>query len=177
MKRQLLILAIPLLFLPAHIISENMGEKVQVEPFKIMGIQVHTTNEDGQSAKDMGELWGRFYAENIISQVQNPAGNEVYVIYTNYESDYRGKYTAIIGLKVKTTKNVPEGLVAREFKGDIYTKIMVKGLMPDAIMNTWKKIWDADKELQRKYTADFEVYGPEFENSSESEIEIYIATK
>ena len=44
-------------------------------------------------------------------------------------------------------------------------------------MNTWMKIWDADKELQRKYTADFEVYGPEFQNGSESEMEIYIATK
>ena len=154
-----------------------MGEKVQVEPFKIMGIQVHTTNQDGQSAKDMGELWGRFYAENIISQIQYPAGNEVYVIYTNYESDYRGKYTAIIGLKVKTTKNVPEGLVGKEVKSGSYTKIKVRGLMPDAIMHTWKKIWDADKELQRKYTADFEVYGPEFQNGSESEIAIYIATK
>ena len=91
-----------------------MREKVQVEPFKIMGIQIHTTNQDGQSAKDIGELWGRFYAENIISQIQHPTGNEVHVIYTNYESDYRGKYTAIIGLKVKTTENVPEGLVARE---------------------------------------------------------------
>ena len=154
-----------------------MGEKVLVEPFKIMGIQIHTSNQDGQSAKDMGELWGRFIAENIISQIQHPAGNEVYVIYTDYESDYRGKYTAIIGLKVKIIENVPDELVAIEVKGGSYTKIMVSGLMPDAIMNTWMKIWDADKELQRKYTADFEVYGPEFQNGSESEMEIYIATK
>ena len=177
MKRYLLVLVIPLLFLPALIISENMGEKVLVEPFKIMGIQIHTSNQDGQSAKDMGELWGRFYGENVISQIKDPAGREVYVIYTDYESDYRGKYTAIIGLKVDTIENTPDGLVGWELKGGSYTKIIVRGLMPDAIMNTWKKIWSADKELQRKYTADFEVYGPEFQNGSESEIEIYIAAK
>lgn len=177
MKKQLLALAIPLLFLSTRIISENMGEKVQVEPFKIMGIQVHTTNQDGQSAKDMGVLWERFYGENVMSQIQQPTGSEVYVIYTNYESDYRGKYIAIIGLKVDTIEKAPDGLVTWELKGGSYTKIMVRGIMPDAIMNTWNKIWSADKELHRKYTADFEVYGPEFQNGSESEIEIYIATK
>ena len=177
MRKYLLVLAIPLVFLSAHIISENMGEKVQVEPFKIMGIQVHTTNQNGQSAKDMGELWGRFNGENVMSQIQHPSGSEVYVIYTNYESDYHGKYTAIIGLKVDTIEKAPDGLVGWELKGGNYTKIRVRGLMPDAIMNTWKKIWSADKELHRKYTADFEVYGPEFQNGSESEIEIYIATK
>jgi predicted transcriptional regulator YdeE len=142
-----------------------------------MGIQVHTTNQEGQSAKDMGELWGRFYAENIMSRIKHPAGSEVYVIYTNYESDYHGKYTAIIGLKVDTIENTPDGLVNWELKGGNYTKIMVKGLMPDAIIASWKKIWSADKELRREYTADFEVYGPEFQNDSESEMEIYIATK
>ena len=97
-----------------------MGEKVQVEPFKIMGIQVHTTNQDGQSAKDMGELWGRFYGENVMSQIQDPAGSEVYVIYTNYESDYRGKYTAIIGLKVDTIENTPDGLVTWELRWKLH---------------------------------------------------------
>jgi predicted transcriptional regulator YdeE len=42
-------------------------------------------------------------------------------------------------------------------------------------METWKEIWDKDKELNRKYTADFEVCGEKSQNGENSEVEIYIA--
>ncbi len=59
----------------------------QLESFKIIGISVETTNENGKSAMDLGELWERFYAENIMAQVLNKEGEDIYAIYTDYESD------------------------------------------------------------------------------------------
>lgn len=177
MKRYFLVFAVLILLISGKMMKEKFGERVQLEPFKIVGIYTETTNQDGQTEKALGELWGRFFSENVISGIPNSISNEIHVIYTDYESDYRGKYTAIIGLKVNTLENIPEGMMGREFKGGNYTKVLVKGLMPDAIIQTWQKVWEADKELNRKYTADFEVYGPNFQNGAESEIDIYIATK
>jgi len=42
-------------------------------------------------------------------------------------------------------------------------------------MEKWKEIRTKDKELNIKYTANFEVYGQKSQNGNNSEVEIYIA--
>ena len=49
--------------------------------------------------------------------------------------------------------------------------------MPNAVVNVWLDIWKRDKELDRKYSYDFEVYGQKSQNGENSEVEIYIAKK
>ena len=49
--------------------------------------------------------------------------------------------------------------------------------MPNAVVTTWVDIWQKDKELDRKYSYDFEVYGEKSQNGENSEVEIFIATK
>ena len=153
--------------------KENNME--QIGSFKIIGISTGTTNENGKSTKDLGKLWGRFYSENIISQIPNKESDEIYSIYTDYETDFKGKYTSIIGLKVNSLNCIPNGLIGREFKGGGYIKFVAKGEMPNAVMEVWKEIWIKDKELNRKYSADFEVYGAKSQCGKNSEVEIYIA--
>ena len=149
----------------------------QIENFKIIGIETETTNENGKSAEDLGKLWERFYGENVPSKIQNKKSDEIYSIYTDYESDYQGKYKTIIGQKVSSLDKVPNGLIGREFNGGKYQKFIAKGQMPNAVMEKWQEIWAKDKELNRKYTADFEVYGKKPQNGENSEVEIYIATE
>ncbi len=147
----------------------------EIPSFKIIGIEVKTTNEKG--AKDIGALWGKFYGENIAGKIPNKESEEIYAIYTDYESDYTGKYTTVIGQKVTTLKSIPEGCIGREFQGGSHKKFMAKGAMPDAVVQAWKEIWDKDKILNRKYTSDFEVYGDKSQNGDNSEVAIYIAVK
>jgi len=155
---------------------KNNGEKMeQLENFKVIGISIETTNENGKSADDLGKLWGQFYSENIPNLINNKEGDEIYSIYTDYESDYTGKYTSIIGLKVNSLDQIPEGLIGREFNGGKYQKFVAKGQMPNAVVKTWKEIWAKDNELSRVYTTDFEVYGQKSQNGEESEVDIYIA--
>ena len=149
----------------------------QIENFKIIGIEIETTNENGKSAEDLGKLWEQFYSENVPSQILNKKTHEVYSIYTDYETDYKGKYKTIIGQKVDSLDKIPNGLIGREFKGGKYQKFIAKGEMPNAVMEKWQEIWAKDKELNRKYTADFEVYGKNSQNGENSEVEIYIATE
>jgi len=145
------------------------------DEFKVIGISTETTNQDSKSMEDMGKLWQKFYQERIPEKIPNKAGDEVYAIYTDYESKHEGKYTSIIGIKVSSLDIVPEGLVGRSFKADGYIKFTAKGEMPGAVANIWQAIWDRDKELNRKYTADFEVYGAKSQRGRNSEVEVYIA--
>ena len=151
--------------------EQNLAE------FKIIGITVETTNEGGQSVEDMGKLWGQFYSDGISDKIPNKVSEEVYSIYTDYESDYTGKIRAIIGQKVKSLDEIPDGLIGREFKGGKYIKLVAKGEMPDAIVNVWKKVWKEDEVLKRRYTADFEVYGAKSQNGADSEVDVFIATE
>ena len=152
-------------------------EKVKIKAFKVIGISVKTTNENRKSAEDLGKLWNQFYSENIPSLIPNKESDEIYSIYTDYESDYKGKYTSIIGLKVNSLNQIPNGLIGREINKGNYQKFVTKGQMPNAVMETWKEIWTKDDELNRKYTTDFEVYGQKAQNGDNSEVEIYIATE
>lgn len=144
--------------------------------FKIIGIEITTTNKDNQAQQDLGKLWGQFYTENIFEKIPNKISNEVLAIYTDYKSNYTEEYTTIIGIVVSTLDEVPEGLTGREFAAMNFQKFIAKGKMPDAIVNTWIDIWQKDNELKRKYTYDFEVYGEKSQNGENSEVEIYIAT-
>jgi predicted transcriptional regulator YdeE len=145
--------------------------------FKIMGISIRTTNKDGQSAQDIVKLWGRFYAENIFEKIPNKISTAIISIYTEYSTDFTGEFTTIIGAPVSSLDKIPEGLTGREFKAGNFKKFVAKGEMPDAIVSTWLDIWKRDKELNRKYSYDFEVYGQKSKNGNLSEVEIYIAIK
>ncbi|WP_281541019.1 GyrI-like domain-containing protein [Maribacter aestuarii] len=148
-----------------------------VADFKIIGISIESTNEGGKSVEDMGKLWGKFYSDGISDKIANKESDLVYSIFTDYESDYTGKYTAIIGHKVESLEEIPDGLVGRQFKGGKYVKFVAKGEMPNAVVDLWKKVWKEDKELKRRYTADFEVYGAKSQNGAESEVDVFIATE
>jgi predicted transcriptional regulator YdeE len=148
-----------------------------IKGFNIIGISVKTTNKDNQAAQDIGKLWQQFYEENLFEKIPNKLSDDIYSIYTDYKSDFTDEYTTIIGMQVKSLENIPAGLIGRQFPSDNFEKITAIGPMPKAIVDVWTDIWKRDKELNRKYTYDFEVYGEKSRNGENSEVEIYIATK
>lgn len=153
-----------------------MRDTKWINGFKIIGISTRTTNKDNQSQQDLGKLWGRFYTENLIEKISNKASNEVIAIYTDYKSNYTEGYTAIIGVPVLTLGKIPNGLIGREFQTENFQKFTAKREMPKAVVDTWIDILKRDKELNRKYSYDFEVYGAKSQNGKDSEVEIYVAT-
>lgn len=143
--------------------------------FKIIGISVRTTNQNNQAQQDLGQFWGQFFSENSFEKIPNKISNEILSIYTDYKSDFTEEYTAIIGVAVSTLGEIPEGMIGREFPAEHFQKFTAKGKMPEAVGKTWNEIWQKDKELNRKYTYDFEVYGEKSQKGDHSEVEIYIA--
>jgi len=147
-------------------------EKVTIQPFQIIGISVRTNHDDAM--KDIGNLWQQLMSQNLVEQIPNKINPAVYSIYTDYESDYKGAYTTILGCQVKNMNTVPEGMISHSFDGGMYQKITAKGdLTKGFVYQAWKDIWQMD--LERAYTADFEIYGERAQNPSDAEVDIFLA--
>lgn len=150
--------------------------KVKIEPFKVIGISVRTTNENNQASKEIADLWGKFMNKRILEAIPRKIDNTVYSIYTDYESDHTKPYTVILGCKVENLDTIPDGMVGKSFDGGNYVKLSAKGdLMKGLIVNKWAEIWEMD--LDRVFTADFEVLGVKAQNPTDAEIDFLIAVK
>lgn len=149
----------------------------QQKGFKIIGISTETSNKDGEASAAIGALWGQFISENLLGKIPNQLNSDIVCIYTDYESDYKGKYTCLLGMKVSSLDQIPNGLIGREFPGGHFQSFLAKGGLPEAIVETWQDIWNQDETLDRSYTYDYEVYDDRSRLGEESEVDIYIAKK
>lgn len=141
-------------------------DKKTLKSFYVVGIAVRTTNENGQSATDIPALWNQFMSTGIADKIPNKVDNTVYSIYTEYEEDYTKPYTTLLGCKVSSLENVPEGMKAVKISAGDYICCKAKG---NLVYEEWTRIWNSD--IPRAYTTDFEVYG---ENAAE-EVDIFLS--
>ena len=149
-------------------------QTVKIEAFKVIGLSVRTTNENMQAAQDIPALWNKFMTEGIAAQIPNKVEESIFCIYTNYEGDHTMPYDTILGCKVNSLDDVPEGMVGQAFESGEHAKFMAKGnLTQGAVYQKWLEIWGAD--LDRKYTVDFEVYGEKAMNPTDAEVDIFVA--
>lgn len=145
-----------------------------IPQFYVIGIAVRTTNENAQAATDIPALWNRFFTENIQNQIPNKIDDAVYSIYTDYESDFKKPYTTILGCKVSSLIEIPDGMVAKTITQQNYQQFTAKGKLSDGIVyNQWTQIWESG--MNRKYTADFEIYDADSSNPDDAKVNIYIA--
>ena len=142
--------------------------------FHVIGISTRTTNAHGQASKDIEALWGKFWNKEIRNQIPNKMDNDIYAVYSDYETDYTGAYTTIIGARVTTLNNVPNGFTGITIEEDAYKKFVSKGKMPDAVVNTWLDIW-SNKSLERAYRFDFTVHSKKYHDGDQAEVETFIS--
>jgi len=149
-------------------------QKETIAPFQIIGISVRTSNQDNQAATDIPALWNQFISESTMEKIPNKIDSEVYSIYTNYEGDHTQPYDTILGCKVSTLKDIPKGMIGQAFEGGKVAKFTSKGNLEDNIIyKTWLDIWNAD--LDRTFTADFEVHGAKSMDRTNAEVDIFVA--
>ena len=148
------------------------NETDQLPMFFVAGLAVRTLNKDGQAGKDIGRLWQSLMQPGVADKLNEKEGNEVYCVYTDYESDYTGYYTAILGYKVSSIEYLPEGFTGKAIAASKYEVFTADGEFPTNIGATWQHIWQTD--LNRTYTADFDVYELK-EKFEDTEFKIYVA--
>jgi len=172
----LIALIIPAIKAQSQVQKSKEMKYQTIEKFNIIGISVKTTNANGQAIKDIESLWGKFWGEEIKKQIPNKINDDIYAVYTNYETDFTGPYTVIVGLTVSSLKEIPKYFVGISIETANYQKFTSKGKMPEAVLNTWLQIWE-DKELKRAYKADFTVHGKKYYDGDHAEVETFISIK
>ncbi len=148
-------------------------ENITIKEFSIIGIAVRTTNQNGQSQKDIFELWNRFMEQGLIAQIPNKMSSEIYCMYTEYEGDFTGAYTTILGCNVASLDIIPEGFVGKKISETAYKRYKAIGVLPDCVGKVWGEIWQSG--IDRKYIADFDMYGAKSQNPQNAEVDIYVS--
>lgn len=151
-------------------------KEITLETFFIVGIAVRTTNKNGYSQEDIGNLWTRFISHDIRELIPNKLSYDIYCVYTDYESDFMGEYTTIIGCKVSSIENLHEGLIAKEIAASDYRLYCSQGKIPECLGKTWVDIWQSS-DSDRKYAADFDIYGIDAEDPDDAKVYTYLSVK
>lgn len=147
---------------------ETLGE------FYIIGISVRTTNVNNKALKDIGDLFGNFIGQNLMPKIPNKMTEDIYCVYTEYESDYMGSYTTIIGCKVSSLAEIPGGFIGKTIPESKYKVYRSTGKLSVSLVKTWETIWSSSN-LDRRYTADFDIYGEKARDFDNAEMDTYVA--
>lgn len=153
-------------------------EEIVLDNFTVVGISIRTTNQNYQSQEDIAKLWEVFFRNGYLQQLlPNKESDDIYCIYTDYESDYTGEYTTILGYKVSSTEGIPTNLslAIKEIPQSKYFKYISEGELPYAVGKTWAHIWQAN--IERRYLADFDVYGEEVKDPKNAKITTFLSIK
>lgn len=147
---------------------------MHIPSFYLIGISIRTTNENQQAAQDIPALWQRFMENNMASEIPHKLSDELYCVYTEYEKDYTRPYTTVLGCKVSSLDQIPEGMSGWQIPESDYQIFRASGKQDEPfVLNEWMRIWDS--EIKRRYTADFEIYGAEAHHPEQAKVDIYIS--
>jgi predicted transcriptional regulator YdeE len=148
-------------------------ELTDQQAFFLIGISARTTNQNGQSQKDIGALWTRFMDQALLLQIDGRASDDIYCVYTDYEIDHTGFYTAILGCKVNSLTHIPDGFTGITIPAGKYQVYHLGGEFPGNVGEAWQQIWSS--ATGRKYTADYDLYSAGAKSFEETAVKIYLA--
>lgn len=155
---------------------------IQLPGFSVIGISARTTNASEMSGKGViGQAWGRFIEEDLLSKIPNKVDSNVLAVYTDYQSDANGAYTFVLGAKVSSVDDVPPGMVVKKVSAARYAVFTSeKGPVAKVVPKTWNRIWTLPKSApggSRAYQADFELYDQRAADPQNSQVDVYVGIK
>jgi predicted transcriptional regulator YdeE len=148
-------------------------------PFYVAGFLVRTNNADEASGKSkIGDLWQRFYRENLGDQIPNRADSALTVVYSEYATDEKGDYNYLLGARVTSVDHLPAGMTWKQVQPGAYAVIPTEiGQMPGVLQATWRRIWEmSPTEIggKRAFVTDYEIYDERSANPANAQVEIHI---
>ena len=150
-----------------------MFKTISKGPFDVIGISLRADNTDPAVGEKIGEHWQRFFSDGTPGRIPGRADEAFIAVYTDYEGDETKPYSLVVGCRVAAGGTVPDGMVGVHVPAQTYAMTTARGAMPGAVVEAWQAIWNAD--LQRAFTADFEVYDHRAADPSNAEVDIYTA--
>lgn len=169
MKRSLCLAALAYMFAAPHLRAQEHPVKLEEQKsFNVVGLAVRTNNQTEATGQgEIPKLWQRFVQQNVAASITNRDGQNLIVVYTDYDSDQTGEYTYLIGARVTSPADIPAGLTLKEVPAGSYAVLESEnGPVQEILPKMWRQIWSMpQKDLggQRAFKADYEVYPPDFD--------------
>lgn len=142
----------------------------ELPAFDVIGLTARTSNEAQFGGDDrIGPLWAQFMAgagESIPAAL-----DQIFSLYTHYETDHNGAYDVILGKPVRPGTQPPAGMITKHIPAATYLVFPAESRAPEAIMAAWQSVYcyfDEAGTPKRAFTVDFERY-------SEKGVELFIA--
>jgi predicted transcriptional regulator YdeE len=178
----------PLIALIALLVSASLGDTgmnpkvVERGSFTVIGIAARTTNAREMTADGIiGKQWGRLMQEGLLAKIPNKANRNIVAVYTDYVSDHNGEYTYVLGSRVNSAADVPEGMVAKKIPaGKFAVFTSEKGPAAKVVPETWMKINSLPHSAvggDRVYRADYEIYDERAADPANSQVGVYVGIK
>jgi predicted transcriptional regulator YdeE len=142
--------------------------------FSIVGIDMRTTNQNGEAMKKIPAFWQKFYHSDIMKKIPSIIDPEtVYAVYSDY--DEQGYYSMLIGVEAAAEKPLSGDLVSINVPASRYAIMTAKGPIPYSIPTAWEFIWSHDFPHMRAFRADFEVYDHRSKTAHGAEVDLYVS--
>jgi CubicO group peptidase (beta-lactamase class C family)/predicted transcriptional regulator YdeE len=155
---------------------------IEQDGFTVVGVSARTNNAKEMTADGViGKMWGRLMQEGLLEKIPNKADPGVVAVYTDYASDHNGDYTFLLGARVASDADVPEGMVAKKVPaGKFAVFTSEKGPAPKVVPELWMKINSLPQTAvgaDRAYRADFEIYDQRAMDPQNLQMDVYIGIK
>jgi len=155
---------------------------VEQDGFTVVGISARTNNAKEMTADGViGKMWRRLMQEGLLAKIPNKADPNIVAVYTDYASDHNGDYTYLLGARVNSDADVPEGMVAKKVPAEKFAVFTSeKGPAPKVVPELWMKINSLPQDAvgaDRVYRADFEIYDQRAMDPQNLQMDVYIGIK
>ncbi|HKV78934.1 MAG TPA: serine hydrolase [Candidatus Sulfotelmatobacter sp.] len=163
--------------------GEAMNPKVvEQDGFTVIGITARTTNAKEMTPDGViGKQWMRIFQEGVLGKIPNKADAHIVAVYSDYTSDHNGEYTYLLGARVTSDAEVPEGMVSKKIPGGKFAMFTSdKGPAPQVVPATWMKINSLPQNAiggDRLYRADYEIYDERAGDPQNLQMDVYVGIR
>jgi hypothetical protein len=87
-------------------------KKEELQEITLIGLALpsKTTNENGQSNIDCGNLWQKFEQGDYVSKIPGKKCDDIFAVYHDYEGDHTQPFSYFIGCEVNDDTDTPDGM-------------------------------------------------------------------
>lgn len=155
---------------------------VEKEKFQVVGVKRTYNCQTGENLQGIPQFWNELNGQGMDEQLFTLNNGQIKGVLGVCVADENYKDNSLIDYWIATNHvgEVPENMLAMEVPASKWVVFEVRGPMPDAMQNAWKKIfseWFPSNPYEPAGTAELEVYTDEDPTSENLYSEIWIPIK
>lgn len=155
---------------------------VEKEKFQVVGVKRTYNCQTGENLQGIPQFWNELNGQGMDEQLFTLNSGQIKGVLGVCVPDENYKDNSLIDYWIATDHvgEVPENMLAMEVPASKWVVFEVRGPMPDAMQNAWKKIfseWFPSNPYEPAGTAELEVYTDEDPTSENLYSEIWIPIK